>query len=53
MEEYKKMFKKVLQFLDDNHYSRAVINGTTSCFNTFEAHLLLTQKAYTPKVLFY
>ncbi len=50
MEEYKKMIEKILDFLDENHYSRVVVNGSISCFNNLEAHLLQSQKTYTPEV---
>lgn len=50
MEEYKKMIEKILGFFDENHYSRAVINGSISCFNSLGQHLLQAQKTYTPEV---
>lgn len=50
MEEYKKMIENILDFLDENHYSRSVVNGSISCFNSLEAHLLQSQKTYTPEV---
>lgn len=50
MQEYKNMVKKVIDFLDENQYCRAVINGTLSCFNSLEVHFLQTGTMYTPKV---
>ncbi len=49
MEKYKKMIEKILYFLDKNHYSQAVVNGSISCFNSLEEHLLEAQKPYTPE----
>lgn len=50
MHEYKTMVKKILDFYNENHYCPAVINGSISCFNSLEAHLLQSQKTYTPEV---
>jgi hypothetical protein len=36
MQEYKNMVKKIMDFLDKNHYCRAVVNGAVSCLNSLE-----------------
>jgi len=40
MQEYKNMVEKILNFHEKNHYCRAVINGSLSCFNSLEAHFV-------------
>lgn len=50
MKKYKKMIEKILYFLDENHYSQAVVNGSISCFKNLETYLRQTQKEYKPEV---
>ena len=50
MHEYKNMAEKIIDFLDENHYCRAVINGTLNCLNSLEVHFSQTETTYTPEV---